>query len=604
MQTTISELVDALLEITGSDLEPEYRPQEQMFVTHRVGSTEKAERLLGFRAAVPLEEGLRSVVEWRRAGSARRCRQVSSDTDCVLSLDLDWAPDAAIDAVAQILVESGVPATWLVTHASPAVDRLRDHGDLFELGIHPNFLPGSTHGSTTAEVLDHCMALVPDAVTMRTHALVQSTPILSEVLERTPIRVDLSLFLPRASGIEPVEYRWRERSLVRLPYVWEDDVELENGTLDAGFASILRGIRVEGVRLPSGARVSQQHVDGCLPSRLRDAARRRPHAPRRGGPRRRRRLPRARRRARRACALRARLRMKIAVLGRTHWLSDAAARLLDAGHELTLVATAPAAPEYRAVEEDFRALAARAGASFALDEIPETDAELAVSVNWPQVLGRDVIDRFPRGIVNAHAGDLPRYRGNAAPNWAIINGEQEVVLTLHLMDEGLDSGPVLAKWRFPLGARTTIGDVYAWLDATIPAAFLEVVDGLAAGTIEPRPQPQDPALALRVPRRRPEDSELRWGSRATELDRVVRASSEPFAGAFSDLDGERVTVWRAKPEGAGAGEAFGTLLEPRLDGVPVSTADGLLVLEEVELGGRRGPASEILRDARGRLGRA
>ena len=214
--------------------------------------------------------------------------------------------------------------------------------------------------------------------------------------------------------------------------------------------------------------------------------------------------------------------MKIAVLGRTHWLSDAAARLLDAGHELTLVATAPAAPEYRAVEEDFRALAARAGASFALDEIPETDAELAVSVNWPQVLGRDVIDRFPRGIVNAHAGDLPRYRGNAAPNWAIINGEQEVVLTLHLMDEGLDSGPVLAKWRFPLGARTTIGDVYAWLDATIPAAFLEVVDGLAAGTIEPRPQPQDPALALRVPRRRPEDSELRWGSRATELDRVVR----------------------------------------------------------------------------------
>ena len=296
--------------------------------------------------------------------------------------------------------------------------------------------------------------------------------------------------------------------------------------------------------------------------------------------------------------------MKIAVLGRTHWLSDAAARLLDAGHELTLVATAPAAPEYRAVEEDFRALAARAGAAFALDEVPETDAELAVSVNWPRVLGRDVIDRFPRGIVNAHAGDLPRYRGNAAPNWAIINGEQEVVLTLHLMDEGLDSGPVLAKRRFPLGARTTIGDVYAWLDATIPAAFLDVVDGLAAGTIEPRPQPEDPALALRVPRRRPEDSELRWASRAVELDRVVRASSEPFAGAFSDLDGERVTVWRAKPDGAGASEAFGTLLEPRPDGVPVATADGLLVLEEVELGGRRGPASEILRDARGRLGRA
>jgi UDP-glucose 4-epimerase len=70
VKTTIRELVDVLLEITGSDLEPEYRPQEQMFVTHRVGSTDKAERLLGFRATIPLEEGLRSVVDWRRHDQA------------------------------------------------------------------------------------------------------------------------------------------------------------------------------------------------------------------------------------------------------------------------------------------------------------------------------------------------------------------------------------------------------------------------------------------------------------------------------------------------------------------------------------------------------
>jgi UDP-glucose 4-epimerase len=74
VKTTIRELVDLLLEITGSDLEPEYRPQEQMFVTHRVGSTEKAERLLGFRATVPLEAGLRSVVEWRQRDAAALVR--------------------------------------------------------------------------------------------------------------------------------------------------------------------------------------------------------------------------------------------------------------------------------------------------------------------------------------------------------------------------------------------------------------------------------------------------------------------------------------------------------------------------------------------------
>ncbi len=71
VKTTIKELVDSLLEITGSDLEPEYRPQEQMFVTHRVGSTENAERDLGFVAEIPYEDGLRSVVEWRRSDERR-----------------------------------------------------------------------------------------------------------------------------------------------------------------------------------------------------------------------------------------------------------------------------------------------------------------------------------------------------------------------------------------------------------------------------------------------------------------------------------------------------------------------------------------------------
>jgi len=66
IKTTINELVDLLLKISNSSLKPEYRPEEQMFVTHRVGSTDKAERMLGFRANIPLEEGLRSVVEWRR----------------------------------------------------------------------------------------------------------------------------------------------------------------------------------------------------------------------------------------------------------------------------------------------------------------------------------------------------------------------------------------------------------------------------------------------------------------------------------------------------------------------------------------------------------
>jgi len=147
--------------------------------------------------------------------------------DVILTLAVDWAPDYAIELAAERLIAYGVRATWLVTHRSAAVDRLRGRPDLFELGIHPNLLPGSTHGAAPADVLQHCLELVPDAVTMRTHGRFQSTPLLELVMSTTPIEIDLSLFLPYAPYVTPVEYHWAGRVLTRLPYVWEDDDEME-----------------------------------------------------------------------------------------------------------------------------------------------------------------------------------------------------------------------------------------------------------------------------------------------------------------------------------------------------------------------------------------
>ncbi len=147
--------------------------------------------------------------------------------DVAITLDVDWAPDYAIDLAARILVEREVRATWFITHASPAIDRLRQRPDLFELGIHPNFLPGSTHGGTESEVLEHCVALVPDAISMRTHGLYQSTSMLVRVMAETRIEVDVSLLLPWARRLAPVPFVWQGRTLLRVPYFWEDDIEME-----------------------------------------------------------------------------------------------------------------------------------------------------------------------------------------------------------------------------------------------------------------------------------------------------------------------------------------------------------------------------------------
>lgn len=147
-------------------------------------------------------------------------------TQVSITLDVDWAPDFMILAAAERLVEAGVPSTWYVTHRSLALEYLRERPDLFDLGIHPNFMQGSTHGLTSTEVLTHCMEIVPEARSIRTHGLYQSTPLLAEVLKHTPLEADSSLFVPHATGLEAVEYWFEGRRLYRIPYFWEDDLEM------------------------------------------------------------------------------------------------------------------------------------------------------------------------------------------------------------------------------------------------------------------------------------------------------------------------------------------------------------------------------------------
>lgn len=143
-----------------------------------------------------------------------------------LTFDIDWAPDFMIDFVAELLIARQIRATWFITHATPALQRLRQYPHLFELGIHPNFLPGSTHGNTPEAVLAHCTELVPESISVRTHNLVQSTPLLHQIMIQTPITIDVSLFMPHTPHLRPVEYHWNQRTLLRLPFFWEDDMEM------------------------------------------------------------------------------------------------------------------------------------------------------------------------------------------------------------------------------------------------------------------------------------------------------------------------------------------------------------------------------------------
>lgn len=292
--------------------------------------------------------------------------------------------------------------------------------------------------------------------------------------------------------------------------------------------------------------------------------------------------------------------MRFAALGRTSHLLRSVEALIGRGHQLVLIATAKAEPYYGASERNFQALAQSKGLDLLLTPssaelarlLPAARAEVAVSVNWPVILSEDACASVPLGILNAHAGDLPRYRGNAAPNWAILRGEDHIGLCVHIMEPGsVDSGPIVLRDRLPLLDTTYIADCYAWLDKTIPGMFLQALDGLADGSIRPQPQPTDKSLALRCYPRRAEDARIDWSLQTVAIHRLIRASSHPLQGAYCWLEGERrVTIWRAELyEHPGPFLSVPGQVLLRVDGNPViACGDGTIRLTDVEVEGFSG----------------
>ena len=141
-----------------------------------------------------------------------------------LTFDQDWAPDWAVDGIIELLDRQGLTGTFFVTHASPVLERLRSSGR-FELGLHPNFLPGSSHGSSQAAVLETLQAIVPEAVGARAHYLVQGTPTLQAYATHNLI-YDAASLRDEVAGLEPF-VSWT--GVVDLPIWFEDDVALQRG---------------------------------------------------------------------------------------------------------------------------------------------------------------------------------------------------------------------------------------------------------------------------------------------------------------------------------------------------------------------------------------
>ncbi len=289
--------------------------------------------------------------------------------------------------------------------------------------------------------------------------------------------------------------------------------------------------------------------------------------------------------------------LRLAFMGAPDFALPALHALAEAGHEIAAVYSQPARPAGRkqalrdtpvAIAAKRLGLAVRTPASLktaeAQAEFVGLGLDAAIVVAYGLILPRPVLDAPTLGCINLHASLLPRWRGAAPIQRAILAGDSESGVTIMQMDEGLDSGPMLARASLPIGPETTGQSLHDELAEIGARLLVSTLEDVASGAVIAVAQPAEGVTyAAKLSRA---ESRLDWQRPAGCLERQVRAFT-PWPGSHFEIAGERVKVLRASLQ-PGSGEP-GRVLDGALT---VACADGALRLLELQRPGRAGQAAE------------
>lgn len=210
--------------------------------------------------------------------------------------------------------------------------------------------------------------------------------------------------------------------------------------------------------------------------------------------------------------------------------------------------------------------------------------DLVVVAAFAYLLPRAMLSVPPRGCLNVHPSLLPRYRGPSPVATALLNGDSETGVSIMLMDDGLDTGPVLSQERVPIDDDHTTGSLTMVLAAHGAQLLLSTIDAWLEGRVSPWPQPEDEAShSVKITSH---DGALDWSLPAMQLMRQVRAY-EPWPGSYTRWKGLRLKVRRAEAIIEPPEAPSGTVVAVKPNLVGVATGDGVLALHRVQLEGKR-----------------
>ena len=288
--------------------------------------------------------------------------------------------------------------------------------------------------------------------------------------------------------------------------------------------------------------------------------------------------------------------MKVIFMGTPDFSVGTLEALIAAGHEITLAVTQPDKPKGRGKSMQYppvKEAALEHGIEVyqprrvrepeCIEYLRKYEADIIVVVAFGQILPKKILEMPKHGCINVHASLLPKYRGAAPIQWAVINGEKRTGVTTMRMDEGLDTGDMILKEEVELDKEETGGSLFERLAKTGAALCVKTLKAIEEGTAAYTPQNQEDATHTTIIKK--QLGEMDFTKPAEELERLVRGLN-PWPSAYTFLNGKTLKVWRASVLERESGKKPG-FIEVGKSTIAVQTGKGMLQLEEIQLEGKK-----------------
>ena len=289
--------------------------------------------------------------------------------------------------------------------------------------------------------------------------------------------------------------------------------------------------------------------------------------------------------------------MRVIFMGTPDFAVGTLEAIIEAGHEVVLAVTQPDKPKGRGNTmqfppvkecalahgiEVFQPVKIREDAS--VQYLQGYHPDIIIVVAFGQILPKSILDMPKYGCVNVHASLLPKYRGAAPIQWAVINGDEFTGVTTQRMDVGLDTGDIIAKREVRLSPDETGGSLFDKLAEVGAKLCVETMDMLEKGTAVFVPQNDD--FCSHTTKITKEMGNLDWNRPAVELERLVRGLN-PWPSAYTYLDNKTFKIWKSTVLEENSNFTPGSVVRADKSGIYVQTGGGMLVLQEVQLEGKK-----------------